>query len=123
MSRRTPVVIGRYLACAVGLALVVPVNATTAALCMLLVVLAAAIRWGLAESIFTSIAGMLSFNFFFLPPIGTFTIADPVATRSLRVPARPPFLRGSGLHASGLHLIVITGPTPDGNSPTIAATG
>jgi two-component system sensor histidine kinase KdpD len=54
-----------------------PVNATTAALYMLLVVLAAATKWGLRESIFTSIAGVLAFNFFFLPPLGTFTIADP----------------------------------------------
>jgi len=44
---------------------------------MLLIVLAAAARWGFAESIFTSVAGMLAFNFFFLPPVGTFTIADP----------------------------------------------
>ncbi|MDQ1474424.1 MAG: two-component system, OmpR family, sensor histidine kinase KdpD [Bryobacterales bacterium] len=55
----------------------VPVNATTAALYFLLVVLAAATRWGLRESIFTSIAGVLVFNFFFLPPLGTFTIAEP----------------------------------------------
>jgi two-component system sensor histidine kinase KdpD len=44
---------------------------------MLLVVLGSAARWGFAESLFTSVAGMLVFNFFFLPPIGTFTIADP----------------------------------------------
>jgi len=56
---------------------IVSVNATTAALYMLLVVLSAAARWGLAESVFTSFAGMLAFNFFFLPPVGTFTIADP----------------------------------------------
>ena len=83
MTRATEAV-GRYLLCALALALavaanrwIVPVNATTAALYMLLVVLAAATRWGLAESIFTSIVGMFSFNFFFLPPVGTFTIADP----------------------------------------------
>jgi len=56
---------------------VLPINPTTAALAMLLLVLAAATKWGLAESIFTSMAGMLIFNFYFLPPIGTFTIADP----------------------------------------------
>ena len=44
---------------------------------MLLVVLGSATRWGLAESIFTSLLSVLAFNFFFLPPIGTFTIADP----------------------------------------------
>ena len=56
---------------------VIPINATTAALHMLVVVLAAATRWGLLESIFTSAAGVLVFNYYFLPPVGTFTIADP----------------------------------------------
>ena len=56
---------------------VVPVNATTAALMMLLLVLGAATRWGLVEAIFTSIVSVLGFNFFFLPPVGAFTIADP----------------------------------------------
>ncbi len=55
----------------------VRVNATTVALAMLLVVLGVATRWGLAEAIFTSILCVLGFNYFFLPPIGTFTIADP----------------------------------------------
>jgi two-component system sensor histidine kinase KdpD len=54
-----------------------PLNATTAALYLLLVVLAAAAQWGLAESIFASVAGMLVFNYSFLPPVGTFTVADP----------------------------------------------
>lgn len=74
----------RCLVCAAALfALVavthwaVAINATTAALYMLLVVLAAATKWGLTEAIFTSVTGVLAFNFFFLPPLGTFTIADP----------------------------------------------
>jgi len=72
-----------YLACVAALFAIVavdrwavPVNATTAALYLLLVVLGAATRWGLAEAIFASVAGMLSFNYFFLPPVGTFRIAD-----------------------------------------------
>jgi two-component system sensor histidine kinase KdpD len=56
---------------------VIHVNATTAALLMLLVVLAVATQWGLVEATFTSVAAMLAFNYFFLPPIGTMTIADP----------------------------------------------
>ncbi|MEP6715259.1 MAG: ATP-binding protein [Terriglobia bacterium] len=75
---------GRYALCAAALVLVVVasrwavvLNSTTAALVMLLLVLAAATRWGLAESIFTSILGVFAFNYFFLPPLGTFTIADP----------------------------------------------
>jgi two-component system sensor histidine kinase KdpD len=55
----------------------IPVNATTVALIMLLVVLRVATVWGLSEAIFTSILAVLAFNFFFLPPLGTFTIADP----------------------------------------------
>jgi len=55
----------------------VPVNATTAALAYLVAILFIAARWGLVESIAGSIVAVLCFNFFFLPPIGTFTIADP----------------------------------------------
>src|SRR5579864_1285810 len=55
----------------------VPVNATTAALAYLVAILFIAARWGLVESIAGSIAAVLCFNFFFLPPVGTFTIADP----------------------------------------------
>ena len=53
------------------------VNSPTAAFSFLLVVLGFATRVGLKESIIASLAGMLAYNFFFLPPIGQFTIADP----------------------------------------------
>ena len=33
--------------------------------------------WGLAVSVFMSLAATLAYNYFFLPPVGTFTIADP----------------------------------------------
>ncbi len=56
---------------------VASVNATTVALTLLLGILAIATVWGLAEAIAASIAAMLCFNYFFLPPIGTYTIADP----------------------------------------------
>ena len=39
--------------------------------------LAVSTGWGLIEGLVASVAGMLCFNFFFIPPIGTFTIADP----------------------------------------------
>ncbi len=76
---RTPL---RYLACLVWIAVITGVcyaahvNATTAALAMLLLVLGAATRWGFRESVVTSAAAMLAFNYFFLPPVGSFTIAD-----------------------------------------------
>src|SRR2546426_2207731 len=51
-------------------------NSTPVALTFLLGTLGLATGWGLLEGIVASVAGMLAFNFFFLPPIGTFTIAD-----------------------------------------------
>lgn len=56
---------------------VLRVNQTTVALTLLLAILVISTIWGLAVAIFTSVVAMLAFNFFFLPPVGTFTIADP----------------------------------------------
>src|SRR5437867_5470442 len=42
----------------------------------LLATLGVATAWGLLEAIIASVAGMLCFNFFFLPPIFTFYLAD-----------------------------------------------
>src|SRR6476659_3108596 len=55
----------------------VPVNATTAGFAYLLLVLIIASVWGFFEAAVTSIAATLTFNFYFLPPLGRFTIADP----------------------------------------------
>ncbi len=52
-------------------------NHTTVALSLLLVVLFTAAAWGLLESVFASLVAMVCFNVFFLPPVGTVTIADP----------------------------------------------
>ncbi|MFZ0481610.1 MAG: DUF4118 domain-containing protein [Terriglobales bacterium] len=52
-------------------------NATTVALLFLLGVLAISTFYGLWQAIFMSLAATLAFNYFFLPPIGTFTVADP----------------------------------------------
>ncbi len=54
-----------------------PVNATTIGFAYLLVVLIIASTWGFFEAALASIAATLTFNFFFLPPVGRFTIADP----------------------------------------------
>jgi K+-sensing histidine kinase KdpD len=51
------------------------VNAATVSLALLLNVLFIATRWGSAPALLASILAMLCFNFFFLPPLGTFTIA------------------------------------------------
>jgi two-component system sensor histidine kinase KdpD len=52
-------------------------NATTVALTFLLVVLVTAATSRLRVAVVTSIASMLCFNRFFLPPVGTWAIADP----------------------------------------------
>ncbi|MGA2846954.1 MAG: DUF4118 domain-containing protein [Candidatus Acidiferrales bacterium] len=56
---------------------VLPVNPTTVALTFLLAILAVSTVWGIAVSVFMSIAAMLAFNYYFLPPVGKFTVADP----------------------------------------------
>ncbi|MGH9844551.1 MAG: sensor histidine kinase [Blastocatellia bacterium] len=53
------------------------VNATTVALALLLAVLLTALGWGSRPAVLASVLGMLCFNYFFLPPTGTLTIADP----------------------------------------------
>ncbi|HEY7499146.1 MAG TPA: DUF4118 domain-containing protein [Vicinamibacterales bacterium] len=53
------------------------VSPTTVALALLLIVLGTATLARLGVAILVSIVAMFAFNFFFLPPDGTFTIADP----------------------------------------------
>lgn len=55
----------------------VHVNQTTVALLFLLAILAVSAVWGMIVSVVMSVSAMLLFNYFFLPPIGTLTIADP----------------------------------------------
>jgi two-component system sensor histidine kinase KdpD len=52
-------------------------NALIAGFAYVLIVLIVAARWGLIESLLTSVAAMLCLNYFFLPPVGSLTIADP----------------------------------------------
>jgi two-component system, OmpR family, sensor histidine kinase KdpD len=60
-----------------GLRLAHITNATTVALGYLLVTLFVAALGDLAVAVSTSLAATLCFNYFFLPPVGTFAIADP----------------------------------------------
>jgi two-component system, OmpR family, sensor histidine kinase KdpD len=55
----------------------IPVNATTVGFAYLLLVLIVASTWGFSEAAVASIAATVTFNFYFLPPVGTLTIADP----------------------------------------------
>jgi two-component system, OmpR family, sensor histidine kinase KdpD len=74
----------RLLASVAGVAIVtatafyaIPHNATTVGFAYLLLVLLIASNWGLVEATLASICATLAYNFFFLPPIGKFTISDP----------------------------------------------
>jgi two-component system sensor histidine kinase KdpD len=53
------------------------VNPTTVALTLVLFVLVLAALWELRYAIAVSVAATAAYNFYFLPPVGTFTIADP----------------------------------------------
>jgi len=53
------------------------VNQTTVALSFLLAILAVSAVWGMVVSAFMSVVATVAFNYYFLPPMGTLTIADP----------------------------------------------
>lgn len=74
---------GRLAGCLAVLALiiwlysrVIHVNPTTVALTLLVVVLIVSASWGLSYAVVLAVVATLAFNYFFLPPLGTFTIAD-----------------------------------------------
>ena len=52
------------------------VNQTTVALMFLVMVLLTSAYWGLRYALVFAVGASAAFNFFFLPPVGTFTIAD-----------------------------------------------
>jgi two-component system, OmpR family, sensor histidine kinase KdpD len=73
----------RFAACAVALFLIVTlyvwvvhVNPTTVALTFLVLVLIVSAVWGLRYALFTAFVAAAAFNYYFLPPTGTFTISD-----------------------------------------------
>lgn len=72
-----------YLAAVLGTSIVTlllspfhsQINSTTVALVYLIVVLFLALFWGSGPALLASVLGMLSFNFFFLPPLYTLSVA------------------------------------------------
>ena len=72
---------GSLLGTAAATAVLIPfrghINSTTVALMFLLVVLFVALLWGSRPALLASVLGVVCFNFFFIPPVHTFTIADP----------------------------------------------
>jgi two-component system sensor histidine kinase KdpD len=65
------------VALAVGLALQQVLEISNIALVFLTAVLVSAIEYGRWPSLFTCLVSVLVFNFFFIPPLYTFTITDP----------------------------------------------
>src|SRR3984957_6188527 len=55
----------------------IKVNPPTVALSFLIGVLIVSANWGLRPAVFMAIVATLAFNYYFLPPVGTLTIADP----------------------------------------------
>src|SRR5438270_10388998 len=53
------------------------VNPTTVGFSLLLAILLTSTAWGLRYAIFTAIIATVAYNYFFLPPLFRFTIADP----------------------------------------------
>jgi len=65
------------LAVAIGFMMQQVMAVTSVSLVFLTAVLASAVTQGLGPALAASILGALAYNFFFLPPLYTFTIADP----------------------------------------------
>src|SRR5689334_7944532 len=53
------------------------INATTVGFAYLITILTIAASWGIAESVLASLVATFCFNYFFLPPVGTWAISDP----------------------------------------------
>ncbi|HVP53971.1 MAG TPA: ATP-binding protein [Candidatus Eisenbacteria bacterium] len=83
MKKDTRTAAVRYVEMFAGLAALIAtgryldVNPTAVALVFLITVLFVSAYWGLRHAVVLSVAATAAFNFFFLPPLHTFTIADP----------------------------------------------
>ena len=84
-TKPEPFRIGQYLggtvavAVALGMGLLLKqfLAVQSVSLVFLTAVLASAIAWGLLPSLFAAVVSMLAYNFFFMPPLYTFTVGDP----------------------------------------------
>ena len=82
MSKRVSRKISVVAACAavIGVTVVfkeiIFVNATTVGFAYLITILLIAASWGITESVFASIVATFCFNYYFLPPVGTWRISD-----------------------------------------------
>ena len=84
MNSRRVITVTQWVLAFSGLAGIVTVcrfwlhtNATTVALILLLFILLLAAKWSIQGVVAVCIVATACYNFYFLPPIGTFTISDP----------------------------------------------
>ncbi len=84
MKRATLYQILRFAVSAAAVALIIfiytrwlHVNQTTIGFTFLLAILVVSTVWGLRYALFTAVLATLGYNYFFLPPLYQFTIADP----------------------------------------------
>jgi two-component system sensor histidine kinase KdpD len=84
VSKKLPILLARYAAALAAVLIITyfydhthRFNATTIAFTYLLAILGVSTLWGLSVSVFMSLVATFAYNYFFLPPVGTLTIADP----------------------------------------------
>jgi two-component system sensor histidine kinase KdpD len=84
VTEKLPITLARYAAALAAVSIITlfytqthRFNATTVAFTYLLAILGVSALWGLSISVFMSLVATLAYNYFFLPPIHTFTISDP----------------------------------------------
>lgn len=84
MTGKLPITLARYAAASAAVSIITlfytqthRFNATTVAFTYLLAILGVSALWGLSISVFMSLVATLAYNYYFLPPVHTFTIADP----------------------------------------------
>src|SRR6266853_927367 len=84
VPKNLPTTIARYAAALAAVLLITHFylhthrfNATSVAFTYLLAILVVSTIWGLAVSVFMSLAATLTYNYYFLPPIGIFIIGHP----------------------------------------------
>jgi two-component system sensor histidine kinase KdpD len=84
VTRNPPLILARYASALAGVLVITffyqhthRFNSTTVAFTYLLAILGVSTIWGLGVAVFMSLAATLAYNYYFLPPTGTFTVADP----------------------------------------------
>ena len=80
---RAMVAVAAAVAAGVGIDQILPLPLPNISLVFLTAVLFSAVTSGLGPSLFAALLSVLAYNFFFLPPLYTFTIADPANVLAL----------------------------------------